>query len=73
MYNKEKGCGYMNINMDIRLLVSIINTKLRNDFETLEILCEDENLNHNDLLNRLYKDGYHYDLNLNQIKVGAGL
>lgn len=50
------------------LLVSILNTKLRNDYASLYDLCEDLDIHMDDLEVTLKRHGYHYDENQNQIK-----
>jgi len=58
----------MNIDIPSQLLVSILNTKLRNDYESLESLCDDLDVNQDDIIGKLAKDGYIYDDALNQFK-----
>ena len=60
----------MNITMDPILLISILNTKLRNEYPTLYDLCDDLDLNQADLEHILDKNNYVYDEKLNQIKKG---
>ncbi len=43
----------INITMDPQLLLSIVNTKLRNHYPTLEALCKDLNLDEEALKERL--------------------
>ena len=56
----------ISLTMDINLLLSIINTKLRNDYKNLTELCDDLNLNKNELENRLIKENYIYSEKHNQ-------
>lgn len=58
----------MIINLDNQLLVSILNTKLRNDYDSLESLCDDLDVNQDDIICKLAKDGYIYDDASNQFK-----
>ncbi len=58
----------MNLSMAPELLVSILNTKLRNDYASLYDLCEDLDIHMDDLEVTLKRHGYHYDENQNQIK-----
>ncbi|MCU0104098.1 DUF4250 domain-containing protein [Acholeplasma vituli] len=60
----------MNITMDPILLISILNTKLRNEYPTLYDLCDDLDINQADLEHILGKNSYVYDEKLNQIKKG---
>lgn len=50
------------------VLISILNTKLRNDYDSLESLCDDLDVNQDDIIDKLAKDGYIYDDALNQFK-----
>ncbi len=59
----------INLSMNIALLVSIINTYLRDKYDDLLNLCEEEDINYNDLLAILCKNNYIYDESINQIKL----
>lgn len=48
------------------LLLSVVNTKLRDYYSNLEALCEDLNEDKNDIVSRLSSVGYSYDKGLNQ-------
>lgn len=48
------------------LLLSVINTKLRDFYSSLDALCEDLNEDKTDIVSRLSSVGYSYDENLNQ-------
>ena len=50
------------------LLLSIINTKLRDQYESLDALCDDLNYNIEEVKNILASINYFYDKNLNQFK-----
>lgn len=48
------------------LLLSVVNTKLRDYYSSLDALCEDLNEDKNDVVSRLSSVGYSYDESLNQ-------
>ncbi len=48
------------------ILLSYINTKLRDDYSSLEIFCENLDVNINDIKEKLTGIGYNYDESLNQ-------
>lgn len=56
------------LTMDSALLVSICNTKLRNDYATLADLCEDFAISLKEFLEHLDSLGYYYDTKQQQIK-----
>lgn len=58
----------INLSMNIVLLVSIINTYLRNKYSSLEDLCFNEDLEIGALNNILLTNDYFYDSKINQIK-----
>lgn len=51
---------------DSFLLLSVVNTKLRDCYSDLDALCDDLNEDKNDLISRLSSVGYSYDEGLNQ-------
>lgn len=53
---------------DINMLVSFLNTKLRDDDMSLEHLLEINDINLNEFMTRLDRNGYFFDENHNQIK-----
>lgn len=55
-------------NMDPSILLSIMNTKLRDQYATLDILCYDLELTKENILSRLKDIGYNYDEEKNQFK-----
>lgn len=59
----------MNLPQDFLLAVSILNTHLRDQFASLSDLCEDANLDYEELLQKIDKSGYIYDSVKNQIKL----
>lgn len=61
----------MDLTMNPVLLVSIINTKLRNQYTSLHDLCEDLDLHYDDLQAVLNRSHYVYDEDQNQIRKGV--
>ena len=57
------------LNMEPHMLLSWINTKLRDEFESLEILCEDYGLKCEAVEDSLKTIGYSYNKEVNQFKV----
>jgi hypothetical protein len=55
--------------MDPFILLSTVNTKLRNDFDSLSALCDYYNLDQSALMNRLGKFGYDYIGEINQFRM----
>lgn len=58
----------MNLPSDPIMLVSIINTKLRDVYSTLDALCEDLDLNQNELEAKLHEAGFDYMPEINQFR-----
>jgi len=58
----------MTLNMDPNLLLSLVNTKLRNDYDSLKTLAERENLDLQALKDKLKIIGYVYDSKAHQFK-----
>ena len=56
----------MNMQTDPIILLSYINTKLRDYYSSLDILCEDMDCNKTDIIARLSVIDYEYDKNQNQ-------
>lgn len=56
--------------MDSFILLSIINLKLRDFYNSLEGLCDDLNINIKELEKKLKKVGYVYNKNNNQFVAG---
>ena len=50
----------MNIPTNPDMLVSFINMKLRDEYESLESLCEDLDINIDELIQNLRNAGYEY-------------
>ncbi|MGN1131156.1 MAG: DUF4250 domain-containing protein [Ruminococcus sp.] len=56
----------MSLPNDKMMLLSVINTKLRDYYRSLDELCEDMNENRDDIVNKLNSIGYEYDKKLNR-------
>ncbi|MDE6110413.1 MAG: DUF4250 domain-containing protein [Eubacterium sp.] len=56
----------MALPMDNFLLLSVVNTKLRDCYSNLDALCDDLDEDKNDIISRLSSVGYAYDENVNQ-------
>lgn len=54
--------------IDPNILLSIINTKLRDNYGSLEQLCHDLDLTEASLVNKLKSIGREYDVSTNQFK-----
>ena len=55
-------------NMDPTILLSIMNTKLRDQYASLDMLCDDLEITKEDILNKLKTIGYNYNKTKNQFK-----
>ena len=53
---------------DINVLLSLINTKLRDEYPSLSSLCEEEEVEEEEIVSRLAEFGYHYDEHQNAFK-----
>lgn len=53
---------------DINMLVSYLNTKLRDDDMSLSHLLEISDANEDEIMNNLKVNGYYFDETTNQIK-----
>ena len=51
----------MNLPADDYILLSLVNTKLRDEYSSLQSLCGEEEVDETELCNRLAKAGYIYD------------
>lgn len=56
----------MALPMDDFLLLSVVNTKLRDNYSNLDALCDDLDEDKIDIISRLSPLGYSYDENVNQ-------
>lgn len=54
--------------MDANILLSIINTKLRDQYDSLEILCDDLKIAKDEIINKLRLIEYEYNREKNQFK-----
>ncbi|MBQ9214893.1 MAG: DUF4250 domain-containing protein [Bacteroidales bacterium] len=52
---------------DPAILVSFLNTKLRDEYFSLEALCEDMDINLEELLTHLKSLGYEYNASMNKV------
>lgn len=55
-----------NLPNDPILLLSVVNMKLRDFYKDLDTLCQDLNVNKEDLIEELADIDYEYDVNANQ-------
>lgn len=55
-----------NIPKDPMMLLSFINTKLRDEYQNLQALCDDLELQQSDLTTKLSSIDYSYDEKLNR-------
>lgn len=53
-------------NMEPNMLLSILNMKLRDEFNILEDLIKSYDLDRDELINKLSKSGYIYNIKINQ-------
>lgn len=67
-YTYTKEGDRVNIPNDPIILLSFINTKLRDQYGSLDELCDDMELNKNDLCEKLKSVGYAYSETQNQFK-----
>lgn len=56
----------MELPNDPIMLFSFINTKLRDDYSSLDLLCDDLNVNKADLLEKLKASGFEYNQEQNK-------
>ena len=57
-----------NLPNDPIILLSVINTKLRDMYSSLDLLCDDLNEDKDKIINKLSNVGFEYDPNMNQFK-----
>lgn len=55
-----------NLPNDPMMLLSVINTKLRDTYKDLDTLCDDINVNRKDIEDKLSVIDYEYDSSLNK-------
>lgn len=53
---------------DPMILLSVVNTKLRDAYDSLDALCEDLDADREELEKKLAAAGFCYDENVNQFK-----
>ena len=58
----------MDLPQDDFILLSFVNTKLRDEYASLDELCEDLDLSRESIVARLEKLGYTYDEDTNAFK-----
>lgn len=58
----------MNLPADGFMLLSIVNTKLRDEYSSLKELCEEEDADGEEITARLAELGYFYDESQNSFK-----
>ena len=58
----------MNIPKDPMILLSFVNTKLRDEYRTLEEFCKEHNLDVEALKKKLEEIGFQYNAELKQFK-----
>lgn len=56
----------MNLPNDKMMLLSVVNTKLRDEYKNLDELCEDMNEDKNEIINKLKEIDYEYNEKLNR-------
>lgn len=57
-----------NLPKDPNILLSVLNTKLRDQYDSLDALCEDLDVNKEELVNKMAGASYTYDEATNQFK-----
>ena len=48
------------------ILLSVINTKLRDNYSSFDLLCDDLDVNKEEILNKLNSIGYEYSAEFNR-------
>ena len=51
---------------DPAILLSFVNTRLRDNYQSLDLLCDDLDVNKDDIVARLASIGYIYDVKQNR-------
>ncbi len=57
---------YRSLPQEPVMLLSFVNTKLRDEYASLELFCDDLNVNKEQILNTLSSIDYSYDKKLNR-------
>ena len=50
------------------MLLSFVNLKLRDNYDSLSAMCDDLDIDPNEVINKLESIDYHYDSETNQFK-----
>lgn len=58
----------MNLPQDPVILLSVVNTLLRDKYKNFDELCDDYNIKNEEIINKLKTIGYNYNSKLNQFK-----
>lgn len=58
---KKKICEKMELPNDPMMLMSVINTKLRDEYSTLDALCEDMQISREEVVKKLAEAGFEYN------------
>ncbi len=58
----------MNLPKDPVMLLSVVNTALRDHYDSLDAMADDKHLDKEDIMRRLGAIDYHYDEACNQFK-----
>jgi hypothetical protein len=56
----------MNLPNDAMMLLSVVNTKLRDNYKNLDELCDDMNVSKEEIISKLKSIEYVYDEKLNK-------
>ncbi len=51
---------------DPMILLSVVNTKLRDFYDSLDKLCDDLNVSESEIVDKLSKIGYEYNMQYNR-------
>ena len=50
------------------ILLSYVNTKLRDEYQSLDEMCDEMDLNKNEIILKLSEIGYEYNSSINQFR-----
>lgn len=56
----------MSLPQDPMMLFSVVNTKLRDEYDSLDALCQDMEVNREDLESKLAEAGFEYNASQNK-------
>ncbi len=65
---RKESLIFMLIPNDPSILLSYVNTMLRDNYKNLDDLCRSLDVSEDDIINRLKSIGYFYDEKLNRFK-----